>query len=211
MRPYPFRVRFYDEQVLPRAINVLLGDRAFGSVRAEVCAGLHGDVVEIGYGSGLSIPHLPAAVTGLWGVDPAAVGRKLAAKRVAASTIPIHTAGLDAERLDLPDDRFDCALSVMTLCTIPDVDHALGEVRRVLKPGGSFHFAEHGLSPDPKVAKAQHRFDGFEQRIAGGCHLNRDIRALITAAGFEIDTLRNFSLKGPQAWSYMFVGTARNP
>jgi ubiquinone/menaquinone biosynthesis C-methylase UbiE len=204
-------VGFYDDQVLPRLINVMLGNREFAKVRDEVCADLHGDVVEIGYGSGLSIPHLPAAVTGLWGVDPAAVGRKLAAKRVAASTIPIHEAGLDAQRLDLPDDRFDCALSTMTLCTIPDVQHALGEVRRVLKPGGSFHFAEHGLSPDAKVAHTQDRFDGLEQRIAGGCHLNRDIRTLVTDSGLEIESLRNFYLKGPKAWSYMNVGIARNP
>jgi ubiquinone/menaquinone biosynthesis C-methylase UbiE len=98
----------------------------------------------------------------------------------------------------------------MTLCTIPDVAGALREVRRVLKPGTSFHFAEHGHAPSPKVARTQERLNGIQQRIAGGCHLNRDIGALIADAGFEIDALRNFCLKGPKAFGYMYVGRARN-
>lgn len=199
----------YRDQVLPRAINVILGNKEFGKIRAEVCEGLAGDVVEIGFGSGLNIPFLPAAVTGLWAVDPAEVGMKLAAKRIAASTTPIHPAGLDGEHLDLPDARFDAALSTMTLCTIPDASGALREVRRVLKPGASFHFAEHGASPDAKVARMQHRFDPVQQCIGGGCHLSRDIAALVAEAGFEIETLRNFYSKGPKVMGYMYVGRAK--
>jgi hypothetical protein len=98
----------------------------------------------------------------------------------------------------------------MTLCTIPDVTTALRELRRVLKPGALFHFAEHGHAPDAKVARTQERFNGFQQRVAGGCHLNRDIPALLGAAGFAIDDLDSFYLPGgPKAWGYMYVGTAR--
>ncbi len=130
---------------------------------------------------------------------------------MAAAPVDVHVGGLDGERLDFPDDRFDSALSTMTLCTIPDVAAALRELRRVMKSGGLFHFAEHGHSPDTKVARIQDRFDGLQQKIAGGCHLNRPIDALLTDAGFAIDTVRNFSLKGPKAWGYMYMGRARNP
>jgi ubiquinone/menaquinone biosynthesis C-methylase UbiE len=203
-------VGFYGEQILPRATDRLLGNREFAKVRREVCAGLFGDVVEIGFGSGLNVPFLPTEVTGLWAVEPSTVARRIAAKRVSVSTVPFHEAGLDGSRLALDDARFDSALSTMTLCTIPDVDGALHELRRVLKPGAAFHFAEHGRAPDDRVARRQDRYNRLQNRVAGGCNLNRDITALLTAAGFTIDTLRNFSLSGPKAWGYMYVGRARN-
>jgi SAM-dependent methyltransferase len=203
---------FYDDQVLPRAIDVVLGTKAFGrEIRDATCSGLHGDVIELGFGSGLNVPYYPPDVTGVWTVDPSLVGMKLARKRIAASPVPVHQGGLDGARLDFSDDRFDAALSTMTLCTIPDAAGALGEVRRVLKPGASLHFAEHGLAPDDKVARFQHRFDPWQQRFGGGCHLARDMRALITDAGLEIEELETRYIKGPKAWSYMYIGRARNP
>ena len=210
-RPYPPVVGFYGEQVRPRATDKMLGNREFAKVRREICAGLSGDVIEIGFGSGLNMPFLPAEVTGLWAVEPSAVARKLAAKRVAASPVPFHEAGLDGARLDAPDDRFDAALSTMTLCTIPAVDGALQELRRVLKPGATFHFAEHGRAPDGRVAHRQDRCNGLQRRVAGGCNLNRDVAGLLTDSGFTAVNLRNFYLKGPKAWGYMYVGWARNP
>jgi SAM-dependent methyltransferase len=202
-------VGFYTEQVLPRLIDVMLGNRSFGEVvRERACAGLHGDVVEIGFGSGLNVPFYPPEVTGVWAVEPSGVAMKMAGKRIARAPVPVHAAGLDGERLELPDDRFDCALSTMTLCTIPDVGAALHELRRVLKSGGRFHFAEHGHSPDAKVARRQERFEPWEKRFAGGCHLTRDIPALLTDAGFTIDGLDTFYIKGPKPWSYMYVGRA---
>jgi ubiquinone/menaquinone biosynthesis C-methylase UbiE len=99
----------------------------------------------------------------------------------------------------------------MTLCTIPDVTGALRELRRVLKPGGEFHFAEHGHAPDERVAHRQDQLNGLQRRVAGGCNLNREIAPLLTEAGFEIEAVRNFYLKGPKPWSYMYLGRARNP
>ena len=188
---------------------MLLGNKAFGQLRKEACEGLNGDVVELGFGSGLNLPWLPATVTGLWAVEPSGTATNLAKKRMASTPVPVHVAGLDGAHLDLPDERFDGALSTMTLCTIPDVSRALQELKRVLKSGGSFHFAEHGHSPDERVARMQNRFDGVQQRWAGGCHLNRDIAALITGAGFGMEELRNFYLKGPKGWGYMYLGRAK--
>ena len=200
---------FYSEQIVPRFTNVMLGNKTFGRLREEVCAGLHGDVIELGFGSGLNLPHLPPEVDGIWPVEPSKVAVKLAQKRIQESPAEVQLGELDGERLDFPDDRFDAALSMMTLCTIPDVDVALEELRRVLKPGAEFHFAEHGHAPDEKVAHTQERMNGFQQRFAAGCHLNREIDGLLTKAGFEITSLRNFYLKGPKCAGYMYVGRAR--
>lgn len=201
---------FYGEQIVPRVTDLMLGNREFARLRRETCEGLHGDVVEIGFGSGLNLHWLPAEVTGLWAVEPSATARKIATKRIDASPVELHEAGLDGERIDAPDDRFDGALSTMTLCTIPDPSVALAEIRRVLKPGGEFHFCEHGHAPDTRVAARQDRWNGVQNHIAGGCNLNRDISGLLTDAGFEIESLRNFYLKGPKAWGYMYLGRARS-
>ena len=200
---------FYDNEILPRLTNVLLGNKDFAKVRAEVCEGLRGDVVEVGFGSGLNLPYLPSEVQGVWAVEPSGTATKLAAKRIAAASVPVQVVGVDGAHLDLPDDRFDSALSTMTLCTIPDVTGALEELRRVLKPGGAFHFADHGHAPDPKVAHTQDRFTPMWMRVAGGCHLNRDIVTLVTDAGFAIDHVRTFYLKGPKPMGHMAVGVAR--
>lgn len=202
----------YGDQVLPRIVNVMLGNAEFGrKVRARACAGLRGDVLELGFGSGLNMPYLPPEVTGIWTVEPSRVALDLARSRIAASSVEVHTGTLDGARLDFPDDRFDSALSTMTLCTIPDVNGALAELRRVLKPGAAFHFAEHGLADDQRVANRQRRFEPMQKRFAGGCHLARDIGALISGAGFEITEIDKRYIKGPKPWSYMYVGQARNP
>jgi ubiquinone/menaquinone biosynthesis C-methylase UbiE len=203
-------VGVYNDQIVPRVTNRLLGTKEFGKLRREACEGLQGDVVEVGFGSGLNLAYLPAAVTGVWAVEPSGTATKLAATRMAALPTPVQVVGVDGARLDLPDDRFDAALSTMTLCTIPDVRAALRELRRVLKPGGTLHFAEHGHAPVERIARTQDRFNGMQMRFAGGCHLNRDIVGLIREAGFEIELHRNFFLKGPKAWGYMSLGRARS-
>jgi ubiquinone/menaquinone biosynthesis C-methylase UbiE len=202
-------VGFYEDQVLPRAIDVLLGNKKMGKLRRRAIEGLSGTVVEIGFGSGTNVPYYPPEIERVYAVDPAMVGRKLAAKRLAASSIPVEFVGLDGAALPLEDASVDNALSTWTLCTIPDVEAALQEVRRVVRPGGHLVFLEHGLSADPRVAHRQHRFNRIQQRFAGGCNLDRDPAALITAAGFDIERLDRFVIAGPKIMSSMYAGVAR--
>lgn len=202
---------FYDDQVLPRVINVLLGNRECAKMRARATATLSGEVLEVGFGSGLNVPHLPASVTRLRAVDPATVGRKLAAQRVARSPVPVEYIGLNGEELPLEDESVDAALSTWTLCTIPGVDQALTEILRVLRPGGAFHFLEHGRSPDEEVAKWQDRLTPIQRRIGGGCHLNRPIDTLLQRAGFEMTNIDHHYMRGPKPLGYMYEGIATKP
>src|SRR5215471_5237295 len=134
---------FYEEQILPRVTDRALRGQEAARLRARVTAGLSGEVLEVGFGSGLNMPYYPAAVTRVRAVDPSAVARKLAAERVAASTVPVEYIGADAQALRLADASVDHVVSVLTLCTIPAADRALAEIRRVLRPAGAFHFMEH--------------------------------------------------------------------
>jgi len=186
----------YAERVLPRMINAACGMKSSNPLRSRVCEGLHGQVVEIGFGSGHNVPFYPAAVTGVAAIEPADLGWKLAGKRLAASTVTVERSGLDGQALPLPDDSCDTALSTWTLCTIPDVSVALGEVRRVLKPGGTLHFVEHGLAPDENVQRWQHRLEPMQKRLFGGCHLTRSIADLLSDAGFAITEVDVFYEKG---------------
>lgn len=202
----------YRDQVLPRVINVACGMKSSQQYRARACEGLHGQVVEIGFGSGLNVPHYPDAVTGVAAVEPADTGWKLAGKRVEASRVPIERTGLDGQSLPLADDSCDTALSTWTMCTIPDVEAALRELRRVLKPGGTLHFVEHGLAPDDKVQRLQHRLEPMQKRIFGGCHLTREIPDLLTGAGFTITELDTFYEDGaPKFLAADSLGVATSP
>jgi ubiquinone/menaquinone biosynthesis C-methylase UbiE len=200
---------FYDDQVLPRVIDVALGNKRIGRLRRRTLEGLEGTVLEIGFGSGTNVPYYPPAVERVYAVDPALVGRKLAAKRLASSAVTVEFVGLDGAAIPLPDASLDNALSTWTLCTIPDVDAALHEVRRVLRPGGRLVFLEHGVSDDAKIARRQERFNPIQKRFAGGCNLNRDPAALIASAGFDIERMDTFAISGPKIMSYMYAGTAR--
>jgi ubiquinone/menaquinone biosynthesis C-methylase UbiE len=183
---------YYEQKILPRIIDVACGMKTAQPLRQRVCEGLTGEVVEIGFGSGLNIPFYPPGVTHVAAIEPADVGWKLAQKRLRTSPIAIDRSGLDGQQLPFADETFDSALSTWTLCTIPDVAAALEEVRRVLKPGGALHFVEHGLAPDEKVRHWQHRLEPLQQRLFGGCHLTRQIADLITDAGFTISEVDEF-------------------
>ncbi len=199
---------WYADQVVPRAIDLLMRDKETGRVRSRVAASLDGEVLEIGFGSGLNVPHYPARITRVLAVDPATVGRKLAARRTAASPVPVDFIGLDAQRLPVADGSVDHVLRTWTLCTISDVEQALAEIGRVLRPGGSLHFAEHGLAPDPKVASRQHRLTPLQRRVAGGCHLDRPIDKLIAGSGLAFERLETSYMQGLKAWCYTFEGSA---
>lgn len=199
----------YSEQVLPRMINVACGMKPTRPLRQRACAGLHGDVVEIGFGSGHNVPYYPAEVTSIAAVEPADLGWRLAADRVAASAVTIRRTGLDGQALPLGDDSCDSALTTWSLCTIPDATAALREVRRVLKPGGTLHFVEHGLAPDVAVQRWQHRLEPVQKRVFGGCHLTRPIADLIRGAGFAITDLDVFYEEGaPRAFGASSLGVA---
>ncbi|MFE1591295.1 class I SAM-dependent methyltransferase [Nocardia sp. NPDC058705] len=201
---------FYTDRILPHIVDKVCGVTQNAPLRERACAGLHGTVVEVGFGSGNNIGFYPAAVDRVSGVEPADGAWKIASKRVVASAIPIDRAGLDGQSLPFLDATFDTALSTFTLCTIPDVAAALAEIRRVLRPGGTLHFVEHGLAPDESVRTWQHRLDPIQQKVAGGCHLNRDIAGLITDAGFEITELdRFYQPGGPKALAALSLGVAR--
>jgi ubiquinone/menaquinone biosynthesis C-methylase UbiE len=205
-------VGIYNDKVVPRIIDKACGMKAMRPHRERVCAGLTGDVIEIGFGTGLNIPYYPAMVTNVAAIEPADLGWELAEKRLATATVPIERSGLDGQSLPFADDTFDAALSTWTMCTIPDVEAALQELRRVLKPGATLHFVEHGLAPDEKVQRWQHRFDPLQQRLFGGCHLNRPIVDLIEHAGFTITEVDAFYEKGaPKFMAADSLGVAVSP
>ena len=202
----------YGDHVLPRIVNVVCAMKVARPQRERVCAGLHGEVVEIGFGSGLNVPFYPPSVGRVAAIEPADLGWRLARERVDASPVPVERAGLDGQRLPFPDDSFDTALSTWTMCTIPDLEAALREVRRVLRPGGTLHFVEHGLAPDPGVQRWQHRLEPLQKRLFGGCHLTRPMSALITGAGFEIAELDVFYEEGaPKVVGANSLGVAVSP
>jgi SAM-dependent methyltransferase len=202
----------YREQVLPRVVNVACGMKAVEPLRQRVCEGLEGEVVELGFGSGLNVPFYPDGVTRVAAIEPADVGWKLAEGRVREASVPVERSGLDGQSLPFPDDSFDSALSTWTLCTIPDVHAALQEVRRVLKPGGTLQFLEHGLAPDESVRRWQHRLEPVQKRLFGGCHLTRPVVDMLTGAGFTITAVDVFYEDGtPKFLGADSLGSAVSP
>jgi ubiquinone/menaquinone biosynthesis C-methylase UbiE len=200
---------FYRDRVFPRLMNRAMDTEVNREIRARVCQGLSGEVVEVGFGSGLNLPHLPTSVTRLHAVDPSSGGVRLAATRMQHSRVPVLLAGLDGRSLPFDDASMDSALSTWTLCTIPDPVQALREVGRVLRPGGRLHFVEHGAAPDAGVRRWQDRLDPLQGLTAGGCHLNRDIATLIEEAGLDLERIdRFYSPDVLRVWGASYEGVA---
>jgi SAM-dependent methyltransferase len=201
-------VGVWGKRILPRLVDRALCTNEINARRQLACEGLHGRVLEIGFGSGLNLRYYPEAVTEVLAVEPSDVAWRLAQPRTERLAAPVRRAGLDGERLDLADGSIDTALSTYTLCTIPDVHAALLEVRRVLRPGGRLHFVEHGLAPEPSVQRWQHLIHLVHSRLAGGCHLDRRIDDLILDAGFELTEIEREYGTGPQWSSFIYRGQA---
>jgi len=202
---------FYRNNVLPRIVDKICGMKESDPFRERVCAGLHGDVVELGFGSGINVPFYPDAVRSVAAVEPADLAWRLAAERVEASPIKVERSGLDGQALPFGDDTFDSAISTWTMCTIPDLQAALAELRRVLRPGGTPHFVEHGFAPDEKVQRWQNRLNPLQNRIFGGCNLNRKIVDELERAGFTIKEKDVFYEDGaPKFLAADTLGTAVN-
>jgi ubiquinone/menaquinone biosynthesis C-methylase UbiE len=202
------------DQVVPRVTDLLLDTGEIRRLRRETIAGVRGNVVEIGFGSGLNLPFYSPAVDKVLAIEPSGVAARLAAGRIASAPVPVEVVGLDAQVLPFAGASLDAAVSTFTLCTVPDPRAALHELLRVLRPGGAFHFLEHGRSPSASVARWQHRLDPLQQRLAAGCHLDRPIDRLLEEAGFLPIELRNLQLPGPRAmrpFGYLYLGTAIKP
>lgn len=201
---------FYEDRVLPHIVKFAMNTKAMKDERRRCLESITGTVLEVGFGTGLNLPHYPREVTKVVGVDPSETSARLARKRIAASPFPVELIGLSAEKLPLPDASVESIVSTFTLCTIPDVAGALLEMRRVLLPGGRFYFVEHGRADDPRVERWQRRLNSIQQAVFGGCHLNRHISALIEEAGFEIERLDKGYLRGaPKFGGFLYRGVAR--
>jgi ubiquinone/menaquinone biosynthesis C-methylase UbiE len=204
---------WWTDRVVPRITDKVLDSADVHEVRREACAGLTGRVLELGFGSGLNAEHYPPGVTELCAVEPSDVAWRLAAERISTLPFPVRRVGLDGQRLAAGDGEYDAALSTFTLCTIPDTGRALAEVRRVLKPGGRLHFAEHGRARDPGVARWQDRLEPVNRRLLGGCHLTRPIADLV-AEELTVTDLETGYAPGPRAsrpFSFRYVGRAVAP
>jgi ubiquinone/menaquinone biosynthesis C-methylase UbiE len=199
---------WYSEQVVPRLVACTCGTADLVPLRRDALVGLSGEVVEIGFGSGHNLAAYPAEVSIVNAVEPSAVARRQAASRIAASAIEVRWVGLDGASIELDDASCDGAVSTFTLCTVPAVGDALAELRRVLRPGAPLHFLEHGISPDDRIAKWQHRIDPLQQRVAGGCHLTRDPIELVERAGFVVERSEHRYAKGPKPWTWFTSGVA---
>lgn len=206
------RPGLWERRVVPRLVELSLKGRDVGELRRRTCADLHGRVLELGFGSGLNTRFYPDGVDVVEAVEPSDLGWELSERRRRRSPAPVQRVGLDGQRLAVPDTTYNAVLCTFTLCTIPDPVAALSEVLRVLRPDGVLCLLEHGLAPDDRVAAWQHRLDGLQQRMAGGCHLVRDIAQLVRDTGVEITRLETSYLEGPalsRPWAYGYLVVAR--
>jgi ubiquinone/menaquinone biosynthesis C-methylase UbiE len=202
-------VSLYADHIFPRLMDRVMRTPHFQEQRQEALSQVFGKVLEIGFGTGLNLPHYPNTVTWLTAIEPGHLLAKRVAERSVNLAMPLEIFRYRAEMLPWEDQRFDCAVSTWTLCTIRDPLRALSEIRRVLKAGGKFIFLEHGLSDDPKVARWQNILNPFQRLFACGCHLNRRIDRLIEEAGFTVDRLDRFVMEGvPRPGADMYRGVA---
>jgi ubiquinone/menaquinone biosynthesis C-methylase UbiE len=200
---------FYSRFIFPCICDLTLRQPLFARYRKELLANASGDILEIGFGTGLNLAHYPEHVRKIITVDPNRGMNRKAMRRIQETGIEVDQRILSSEQLPFDDRSFDCVVSTLTLCSIEDVKQALRELYRVLKPGGRFLFLEHGLSPEPKVQKWQHRLNWLQMRIGDGCRLDRNMREIIGTQPFMSVETKEFSMeKSPKTHGYMYQGTA---
>jgi ubiquinone/menaquinone biosynthesis C-methylase UbiE len=201
----------YTKYIFPHLLDWTLGTPEFGKYRRTALAAARGVTLEIGFGTGLNLPHYPASVTQLTVLDSENMLRRKVAARIAASPLPVKQMQLDAQgRLPFADHSFDTVVTTLTLCSIDNVAAALAEMRRVIKPDGQFLFFEHGRSDDAAVAARQDRFNPLQRIVGAGCNMNRQMDALICQAGFEISELERFLMpQAPRVLAEMYRGCAK--
>ncbi len=201
---------FYSRVIFPRLCDFLLDRPLVAKHRQELLSGVNGEILEIGFGTGLNLPQYPEHVRRITTVDPNPGMHCKAQKRIKKSGIEVDQRLLSSEDLPFDEAAFDCLVSTFTLCSIEDVSLALGEIYRVLRPGGRFLFLEHGLSPDPRVQKWQRRLNWLERCLADNCRLDRDVRELVENQPFGSVNIAEFSLeKTPRTHGYIYQGVAR--
>ena len=200
----------YSRVIFPCLCDFLLGRPFIARYRRELLAHAQGNVLEIGFGTGLNLAHYPESVRRITTVDPNPGMHRRAQKRIQATGIEVDQRLLSGERLPFDDNGFDGVVSTFTLCSIGNVEQALSEVYRVLRSGGQFLFLEHGLSPQPSVQKWQRRLNWLEMRLADGCCLDRDIKGLVAAQPFASVEVTEFQLENtPRTHGYLYRGIAR--
>ena len=199
----------YSNLIFPRLLELSMSSEAMTAYRKQLLSEVFGEVLEIGFGTGLNLPHYPETVTSLTTVDPNEGMGAIAQKRIDASPIPITNKVLSGENLPMADATFDNVVCTWTLCSIPNIEKALSEAYRVLKPGGRFFFIEHGLSNETGIQTWQNRLTPIQRVVADGCHLNRKIDALVNTAFDEVKVSEFYGENLPKVMGYFYQGTAR--
>ena len=202
---------FYHDHILPHVINLACGSGQMKKIRSQIVPAAEGKVLEIGFGSGHNLPFLDAGkIEHYWALEPDAHVRKLAQKRLQHVPLKPEFLDLEAEAIPLEDDSVDTVLITFTMCTIPLVQQALDQMRRVLKPGGRMLFAEHGAAPDEAVARWQQRIEPIWKPLAGGCHLTRKPLELVEQGGFALEQAQSLYMpKAPRFAGFVSFGSAR--
>lgn len=204
-------MNLYQRHIEPALVGFACSLKPISKQREKITPRAHGAVLEVGFGSGLNLPFYDVGrVSKLYALEPSEGMRRRARRRLAETPLDVELLDLPGEEIPLPDGAVDSVLITYTMCTIPDVARALGEMRRVLKPGGEMYFCEHGRAPDPGVARWQDRLNGVWGVFAGGCNLNRDIPGLLRKSGFALSGLEEMYLPGtPKFAGYNYWGTAK--
>lgn len=202
-------MNWYSRNIFPCVCDLFLNCPPVARLRRELLAHVYGNILEIGFGTGLNLPFYPQGVGRLTTADPNTTGNWLVRQRIKRSKLEVEQREISGEQLPFDDGSFDCVVSTFTLCSIPDASRAMTETYRVLKPGGNFLCLEHGLSPDQRVQRWQRRLNWLQMHLADGCRLDRNIRDLVTTPPFSVVRIdQSYLERFPKTHGYMTRGVA---